>query len=481
MWLTIRTGPDAGKSVQATGDRFVIGREEGSDLVLDDPEISRQHAFLSVAGDGSVELHDLGSSNGTRVDGKLVHGPVPLTGGESIRMGSTELVASARPPAPATVVRGLGDDEPAGSRRAAAPAGDGGRARNGVVIGALAAAVIAGGVVAALFATGVLGGDDGDDASVADVVQTVRPSVVVVNASTGTGLGGTGSGWVLDADAGLIVTNHHVINAGSLYTVGVKSGEPAEGEENAPIEEQSATVVGTAPCEDLAVLKTDPTGLRTLPLAPPDKLRQGDEVIALGFPGTESDRTDYVQTTGTVSDVLTSLSNDDLRIDVPDLPNLVLTDTPVNPGNSGGPLINSDGEVVGVVVGSQRLAQNQNYAIGLERVRDVVSRLRRGVSIGWTGLGLEFDPSLRGAIVTNVVPGTPAAAANIRPPQLLTAIEAPRSDPDKLEGTLADYCSAVRGLTRRESFVVRLRPLRESPGGDYSFAGGVRRVRLSLK
>ena len=178
----------------------------------------------------------------------------------------------------------------------------------------------------------------------------------------------------------------------------------------------------------------------------------------------------------------TSLSNENLRIGVPDLPDLVLTDTPVNPGNSGGPLINIEGQVVGVVVGSQTAAQNQNYAIGLDRVREMVSRLRRGISIGWTGLGLDFHPTLNGAIVTNVVPGTPAAAANIDPPQLLTAIEAPRSDPDKLEGTLADYCSAVRGLTRRDSFVVRMRPLREDADGEYHLAQRpVKRVRLSLK
>jgi S1-C subfamily serine protease len=477
MWLTIRTGPEAGRSVQVTGDRFVVGREEGCDLVLQDPEVSRQHAYLRVAPDGTAELHDLGSSNGTRVNGRLVHGSTPLTGGERISMGSTDLVANVRPPAPSTVVQGMGAGEP----RSPAEAGDRGAGSHAPLIGAAVAAVLAAAVVLALFLTGVIGGGD-DDSSVADVVEDVRPSVVVVTASTGTGLGGTGSGWVLDAERGLIVTNHHVINAGSLFKVGVKSGEPAAGEENAPLEEQDATVVGTAPCEDLAVLRTDPTGLRTLPLARPGDLRQGDDVIALGFPGTESDRTDYVQTSGTVSDARTSLSNENLRIDVPDLPDLVLTDTPVNPGNSGGPLVNTKGQVVGVVVGSQVAAQNQNYAIGVERVRQVVSRLRRGVSVGWTGLGLEFDPALSGAIVTNVVPGTPAAAAGVDPPQLLTAIEAPRSDPDKLEGTLADYCSAIAGLAGRESFVVRMRPLREDADGGYRLAAGpVQRVRLALK
>jgi serine protease Do len=479
MWLTIRTGPSAGKSVQATGSRFVIGREEGCDLLLEDPEVSRQHAFISVTPDGGAELHDLGSANGTRVNGRLIHGSTPLRGGERIQMGSTELVTSLRPPASPTVVQGAGAGAPPA---AAQETGDGaGRARpRAAIIAAVAAVVVAVAIVLALFLTGTIGDDD--EPSVADVVDEARSSVVVVSASTGTGLGGTGSGWVLDAERGLIVTNHHVINAGSLYTAGVKSGEAAAGEENAPLEEQDATVVGTAPCEDLAVLRTDPTGLRTLPLAAEGELRQGDQVIALGFPGTESDRTDYVQTSGTASDVRTSLSNENLRIDVPDLPDLVLTDTPVNPGNSGGPLINLEGHAVGVVVGSQLARQNQNYAIGVDRVREVVGRLRRGVSIGWTGLGLDFLPELSGAIITNVVPGTPAAAADIDPPQLLTAIEAPRSDPDKLEGTLADYCSAVAGLTRGESFVIRMRPLREDPDGGYLLADApVKRVRISLK
>ena len=478
MWLTVHTAGAEDRDIRVTGDRFLIGRDEDCDLVLDDPQVSRQHASLSVMEDGRTELKDLGSSNGVRVNGRIVHGPVVLEGGERIQIGETEVVASPDGPSRGTVVQsgfsGVRVHDPVDDDRDdLRPA----RGRRGLVAGiAGALAVAAGLVVLGLVLTGALGDDD---ESLSDVVAEARPSVVVVNASNGTGDGGTGSGWVLDAEQGLIVTNHHVVNSGSLFTVSVRSGAPQEGAEDSPLEERDAELVGTAPCEDLAVLRTAPEGLRTLPLSSQDDLRQGDQVTALGFPGTESDRIDYVQTTGTVSDVRTSFSNDQLRIDVPDLPNLILTDTSFNPGNSGGPLVNGEGELVGIATGNRG---SQNYAIGVDRVERIVSQLRRGVSIGWTGLGLDFDPIFQGAIVTNVVAGTPAAAAGITPPQLLTAIERPRRDPDRIRGTLADYCDAVGGLERRQSFVARLRPLRESPDGGYRLTGApAERVRLSLK
>jgi S1-C subfamily serine protease len=471
MWLTIRTPGADERTVRVTGDRFLIGRDEGCDLVLDDPLVSREHAALTVSGD-DVELTDLGSSNGTRLNGRMVHGSTPVTTGDVIEIGDSEITAQKAGSAPGTVVR----SGYAASRPPEPEVVDEDRRGRGLPLAiAGAVAVIAGLAVLGLFLGGAFDGDD----ELSDVVEDARASVVVVNASNGAGDGGTGSGWVLDAEQGLIVTNHHVVNSGSLYTVSVRSGEPAAGAEDSPLEERDAELVGTAPCEDLAVLRTASEGLRTLPMSSQADVRQGDQVTALGFPGTESDRIDYVQTTGTVSDVRTSFSNDQLRIDVPDLPNLILTDTTFNPGNSGGPLVDAEGHVVGVATGSRG---SQNYAIGVDRVKDIAGQLRRGVSIGWTGLGLDFDPALRGAIVTNVVPGTPAAAAGIEAPQLLTAIERPRTDPDRIRGTLADYCDAVGSLERRQSFTVRLLPLETDPDGGYRLSGeGPTRVRISLK
>lgn len=475
MWLRIHTADGEERDVRVTGERFLIGRDEDCDLVLDDPLVSRQHAALTPLEDGRARLEDLGSSNGTRVGGRILHAPLVLEGGEAILIGETEIVASRTGPAAGTVVQ-VG---PAAGRVVEGPHDEvtgPDRGRGGLLAG------IAGGVVAlaGLAILGLwLGGVIWDDDALADVVEDARPSVVVVNAADGAGHAATGSGWVLDAERGLVVTNHHVVNAGTLYTVSVASGEPAEGAEDTPLEERDAELVGAAVCEDLAVLRIAPEGLRTLPMSSQSELRQGDRVTALGFPGTESDRIDYVQTTGTVSDVRTSFSNDQLRFDVPDLPNLILTDTTFNRGNSGGPLVNADGELVGVATGARG---SQNYAIGVDRVKQIVAQLRRGVSIGWTGLGLEFVPGEQGAIVTDVVPGTPAAAAGVEAPMLLTAIERPGHDPEPIEPRLADYCDAVGDVERRETFVARMLPMEETPDGGYALTGGpAERVRLSLK
>src|SRR3954454_23597459 len=97
MQLTIKSGPGAGRTVQVEGTEFTIGREAGVDLVLADGKASRRHAALRVLPDGRATLYDLGSSNGTFVNGQRVQS-VLVTGGEQIQVGDTGLVP---PPAQA--------------------------------------------------------------------------------------------------------------------------------------------------------------------------------------------------------------------------------------------------------------------------------------------------------------------------------------------------------------------------------------------
>ncbi len=101
MWLEIRSGADTGKRVQVQGQRFTVGREGAVDLVVRDPEVSRKHAYFQDLGGGRVALYDLGSSNGTFVNGqRITQSGVTLSGTEQIQFGDTVLQATQQAAAP---------------------------------------------------------------------------------------------------------------------------------------------------------------------------------------------------------------------------------------------------------------------------------------------------------------------------------------------------------------------------------------------
>ena len=95
MQLTIRSGADSGKTVQVSGDQFTIGRDSSCDLPLNDSKSSRRHAALKAMPDGRATLYDLGSSNGTFVNGQRVRS-ARLQDGDVIRAGLTELEFTTR-------------------------------------------------------------------------------------------------------------------------------------------------------------------------------------------------------------------------------------------------------------------------------------------------------------------------------------------------------------------------------------------------
>ena len=162
---------------------------------------------------------------------------------------------------------------------------------------------------------------------------------------------------------------------------------------------RKATVVGVAPCEDLAVLKVaDNSGLRSMPLGSQSDLKEGQTVVAVGFPANASLSAQLTSTVGVVSVAKTQYK--ELALDVPTYTNVVQTDAAINPGNSGGPLVRvSDKRLVGVNSASRtesadaRTIQGQGYAVGVDRVKEVVPELRAGRSMGWTGMLFTYpDP-----------------------------------------------------------------------------------------
>ena len=408
----------------------VIGSDPSCDIVIADEEISPRHAELRKLADGRLEIEDLDTSSGTWVGGVKLGGPATLEGGERLRIGRTELVSSLERPDPS---------ERALTRR---------EAMQRMVTEShraliLASAAVAIAVLAVVLAVAGVFSDErqADELSPTEIVDLARPSTAIVVALGGGARSGNGTGWVLDAEEGLIVTNAHVIDAGETFQVGTEEAL------------SDAEVVGVAPCDDLAVLRASETeGLESLELGSQDSVSQGDQVVAVGYPTNASPDDELQATEGIVSVV-------EQTFDVPNdplvqlYPNVIQTDAPINPGNSGGPLIDSEGKLVGVNTlifrGRRGEIQGQGYAIGVDRVSEVVADLREGDSQAWLGFAFRPLPTQQatrqglapGLLVTAVVPGTPAADEGLVSGRAI--VVGVNGDPVQ---SFREYCSAVEGL-----------------------------------
>ncbi len=342
------------------------------------------------------------------------------------------------------LAEGRGPETPARRRRLARAALTAVRdarrsARIGLGLGAVALLVALGVAVLALTRDEEDGGGartGGAGAITDDIVAEARPGTIYVE-SEGFGQRAAGTGVLVDADEGLVLTNFHVVSLGD----DLQAGRPDRLDD--------AEIVAAAPCEDLALLEVEGLDDRSaIALGEQDEVAQGDPVVALGYPVSASGGKSLTSTAGVVSSV-----NTPLRLPAPDQPrfqNLVQTDAALGAGNSGGPLVGADGRLVGVntilFTGSAGSpSAEQGYAIGVDRVREVLADFRDGRSRAWFGAGLLTPPPaiLRrqqlppGMLVTAAQDGT--SADELRLEQvLITAI-----DGEPVRSSLASYCSAV--------------------------------------
>jgi serine protease Do len=239
---------------------------------------------------------------------------------------------------------------------------------------------------------------------------------------------GSGSGVILDPE-GYVVTNAHVVEGARRVQVALATagGEGGRSILKAPARVLGARVIGVDQETDLAVLKVEAAGLPSLALGDSEALRQGELVMAFGSPlGLEGS-----VTLGVVSAVARQLRPEDRMI-------YVQTDAAVNPGNSGGPLVDMEGRVVGIntLIASQSGGhEGVSFAAPSNIVRTVVDQIRRtgrvrrgeiGVRAQTVtpalaaGLGLKQE---RGVVLADVRPDGPADAAGLRAGDLVLMLD----------------------------------------------------------
>jgi len=301
----------------------------------------------------------------------------------------------------------------------------------------------------------------------ADVVERINPAVVNVDATTTAGSGrrgdrsdypfefdglgatrdaprrGAGSGFIIDAD-GSILTNHHVVDRAERITVKLSDGRTLR-----------ARLIGADPETDIALIKVDgQAGLPVAPLGDSALLRMGEWVCAIGNPlGYE-----HTVTVGVVSFLGRKLF--DMSLD-----NYIQTDAAISVGNSGGPLLNARGEVVGINAAISARGSNIGFAVPINGASAILAQLRaRGrVSRGYIGAGLrDLDadlmrslklPSSRGALVQDVVAGSPAERAGLKPYDVIVALD---------DVSMAGEDQMMRAIAAREpGGAARVRVLRD--------------------
>jgi serine protease DegS/serine protease DegQ len=222
-----------------------------------------------------------------------------------------------------------------------------------------------------------------------------------------------GSGVIVNAE-GYVLTNNHVIANATDIQVLLYDGRVAK-----------ATLVGADPETDLAVLKIDAGNLQPIRMADQKKLRVGDVVLAIGNP-LGLNQTVTMGIISTIGRQLVSGSPEDF----------IQTDAAINLGNSGGALVNTRGELVGIntlLIGKVADAEGIGFAIPVNTATEVLKQLiaTGHVVRGWLGADYAFVPvaansglpaAARGVQVTDVYPGSPAAQAGIQPHDILLRI-----------------------------------------------------------
>jgi S1-C subfamily serine protease len=266
--------------------------------------------------------------------------------------------------------------------------------------------------------------------AVVTVADALRPAVVYLRAGQGRAQG-SGSGFLFTPD-GFLLTNHHVVRGQERVRVRLSNGTDLTGR-----------VVGADPWTDVAVVQADASGLPFARLGDSAKLRVGQLVVAIGSPlGFESTVT---------AGVISALSRTLRSITGHLVDNVIQTDAALNPGNSGGPLVDSRGNVIGINTAVIRPAVGLNFAIPINTARDILPQLIKEGRVvrGYLGLHVRNVPlppqqarrfglaQAGGVEVVGTEEGGPADQAGIQEEDIIVSLgEKPTTTVDDLHKLL---------------------------------------------
>lgn len=264
-----------------------------------------------------------------------------------------------------------------------------------------------------------------DEKNVLDIIEKVSKSVV--NISTiklvhnifyqAVPVAGMGSGTIIDAAKGLVLTNNHVVGGAEKINVTLWNNQVLEG-----------AIVGSCTIHDIAVVKVKGENLQAAELGDSDKLRVGQSVYAIGNPfGLAGGPT---VTSGVISAINRTIESQRGLIE-----NLVQTDAAINPGNSGGPLVDLEGKVIAINTAIIPFAQGIGFAIPINSAKTctngiVTEGIARRPWLGIIGLSITEEiaryyglPANRGVLVTKVAERSPAEEAGIADEDIILEID----------------------------------------------------------
>lgn len=273
----------------------------------------------------------------------------------------------------------------------------------------------------------------GEQSPVVAIYQNVAPAVVGITNFQGTNFfsveqeAGSGSGFIIDGEKGLIVTNNHVIAGAQRLTVTVDEDE-----------QYTATVVGTDPRTDLAVIKIEADKpLPEVSLGDSSRLQVGEWVVAIGNPlGKKFARS---VTVGVVSALDREITVSASRVGGEVTLNLIQTDAAINPGNSGGPLVNMQGQVVGInsVKIAQEGVEGMGFSIPIADAKPIIDQLLAQGYVTRPFIGIynyqeiteqmaEWYNIPTGIYIGGIVPGGPASRVGMRAGDIIVEIDGTR-------------------------------------------------------